>query len=154
MIKSFSHNNSQRYLLLISLVLVMNISFAEIYKWVDDKGEVHFTDHPPENQNTEKVTVKINTYTNVSVSKNIFSSNENKKIIMYSTTWCGVCKRAKKYFQKNNITFTEYDVEKSNKGKRDYKKMNGKGVPIFLIGSKRLNGFDATKFNQIYGSSP
>jgi glutaredoxin len=144
-------------LLLLSLFLYSNFSSAEIYKWVDDKGDVHFTDRPPKNKKTEKVTVIINTYTNVSVSDNIFAASKNtsrqKKLIMYSTTWCGVCKRAKKYFQKNSIAFTEYDVEKSSKGKRDYKKMNGKGVPIFLIGKKRLNGFDTTKFNQIYGAT-
>ncbi|MFV2059940.1 MAG: glutaredoxin family protein, partial [Gammaproteobacteria bacterium] len=100
--------------------------------------------------------IKINTYKNVSVSNNIFATAEKvnrKKLIMYSTTWCGVCKKAKKYFLKNNIAFTEYDVENNSKGKRDYKKMKGRGVPIFLIGSKRLNGFDEAKFNQIYGAN-
>jgi len=145
-------------LLFFCLFSFSQSSFSEIYKWVDDAGEVHFTDRPPKDQKTEKVTVKINTYKNVSVSDNVFESNNkktsrNKKIIMYSTTWCGVCKRAKKYFQKNNIAYTEYDVEKSSKGKRDYKKMNGRGVPIILIGKKRLNGFNASRFNQIYGSS-
>ena len=69
---------------------------------------------------------------------------------MYSTTWCGYCKQARNYFQQNNIAFAEYDVEKSDKGKRDYKKMNGRGVPIILVGDKRMNGFSPGAFEKIY----
>ena len=142
--------------LVVSLLLISNTSFAEIFKWTDDAGNAHFTDRPPQNKKTEKITVKINTYSSVSVSENTLKtkSSRKKKIIMYSTTWCGVCKRAKKYFQNNSIAFTEYDVEKSSKGKRDYQKLNARGVPVILIGKKRLNGFDVARFKQLYADKP
>jgi len=137
-------------LIIVAFVLTSNSSFAAIYKWVDEDGNSHFTDKPPTNKKTERITVKINTYSSASVSENTLRTSRKKKVIMYSTTRCGVCKRAKKYFRKNNIAFTEYDVETSSKGKRDFKKLKGRGVPIILIGKKRLNGFDVSRFKQIY----
>lgn len=69
---------------------------------------------------------------------------------MYSTTWCGVCKKAKRYFNQNGISYTEYDVEKSAKGKSDFKAMNGTGVPIILIGDARMYGFSPARFERLY----
>lgn len=69
---------------------------------------------------------------------------------MYTTVWCGVCTKAKKYFQKNNIAYVAYDVEKSRTGKRDYKLLKAKSVPIIIIGDKRMNGFNPAKFDRLY----
>jgi len=65
---------------------------------------------------------------------------------MYSAVWCVICKQARRYFKKNGIAFKEYDIEKSIKGRRDYKRLNGRGVPIIMVGGKRLNGFDPKSF--------
>ena len=69
---------------------------------------------------------------------------------MYSTSWCGACKRAKQYFNENGINYVEYDVETNEKGKQDFRELGGRGVPIILVGNKRLNGFTASSFEKIY----
>ena len=69
---------------------------------------------------------------------------------MYSTSWCGYCKKAARYFRQRGIPFRDYDIEKSEKAARDYKKLNGRGVPIILVGKRRMNGFDARTFEQLY----
>jgi hypothetical protein len=43
-----------------------------------------------------------------------------------------------------------YDVEKSRTGKRDYKALHGKAVPIIIVGDKRMNGFTASRFDKLY----
>ena len=37
-------------------------------------------------------------------------------IVMYSTTWCGDCKRAKKFFDKQKVAYIDVDIEKDEKG--------------------------------------
>jgi len=69
---------------------------------------------------------------------------------MYSATWCRMCKKAKNYFRKNNIPYVSYDVEKSRIGKMDFKLLRGKSIPIIIVGSKRMNGFTAAKFERLY----
>ena len=33
------------------------------------------------------------------------------KVVMYSTSWCGYCKKAKNYFEANKIAYIEKDIE-------------------------------------------
>ncbi|MCX6022623.1 MAG: NrdH-redoxin [Chloroflexi bacterium] len=35
----------------------------------------------------------------------------NDGIVMYGTTWCGDCRRSKRYFEANNVAFTWIDIE-------------------------------------------
>lgn len=63
-------------------------------------------------------------------------------VIMLGAWWCTYCYQARRYFQNNEISYCEYDVERSDEGKRIYQDINGKGVPVILIGKQRLNGFD------------
>jgi glutaredoxin-like YruB-family protein len=71
---------------------------------------------------------------------------------MYSTAWCGYCKKARKYFTSKGIAFIEYDIEKNARAKRDYDALGGKGVPVILVGKKRMNGFSPQGFDRIYKS--
>jgi glutaredoxin len=132
-------------------------SQADLYKWVDENGRTHFSDQKPPRQEPEKLQLQeINAIPTVSVSdlrrdqkpENV----ENKQVVLYSTVWCGFCKKAAQYFRQNNIPFKEYDVEKSVKGRRDYKEFGGGGVPIILIGKKQMRGFSVQQFERLYHS--
>lgn len=143
------HTHLLNLLFFIGLVFTTTAT-AEIYKWVDEQGNVHFTDQPPPNQTTEKIEVKINSYTSPKIVDVDRLFGKSNKLVMYSTSWCGYCKKARNYFIANNIAFEEYDVENTNKGKRDYDKLGGGGVPIILMGNKRMNGFSVHKFKRFY----
>ncbi len=148
------------HLLITSLLLVFlvasPVSHGQLFKWVDEQGNVHYGDSPPEHANLKRITGKVSSYTSVSVEAfeydpgNITERKETKSVVMYSTSWCGYCKKAALHFRKNNIPFTEYDIEKSEKAAKEYKKLNGRGVPIILIGDQRMNGFSAGSFDRIY----
>jgi len=144
--------------LLITLLMLTTFSLpmqlnAEMYKWTDELGRIHFTDSPPEGKKTKQIDVRpFNTYTspsqdsiNKTLSRPTGISKPNANVIVYSTTWCGVCKKAKRWLNKNKIAFREYDVEKSARGRRDYKKMRGRGVPIIKVGKQRFNGFSPSR---------
>lgn len=62
-------------------------------------------------------------------------------VIMLGAWWCSYCYQAKKFFQKNNIHYCEYDMENTLEGKRLYEKHGGGAVPILLIGKYQLSGF-------------
>jgi hypothetical protein len=47
-------------------VLCHEVSFAEIYKWTDENGQVHFSDRIPSNLQAETKTVPISSYRGVS----------------------------------------------------------------------------------------
>lgn len=140
----------KRTIYILIFLFVTFSAYAEIFVWTDENGKKHYTDIPPADVDASVVEVKINSYESPSLEKYKGALSSNNKVVLYSTVWCGYCKKAREYFNSNNISYTEYDVEKSSKGKRDYKSMGGKAVPIILVGENRLNGFSPSKFESIY----
>lgn len=63
-------------------------------------------------------------------------------IIMLGAWWCSYCYQAKKYFQRKDIDYCEYDMENTETGRRLYQQNGGGAVPILLIGDYRLSGFN------------
>lgn len=128
---------------------------AEVYRWTDEHGRTHFGDKPPRDADIEQVEIRINTYESPQI---VYQPDERpapkaagrKAVVMYSATWCGVCKRAAAYFRDKGVPFTEYDVEHSAKGRADFKRLGGRAVPIILVGKARMNGFSAANFEQLY----
>jgi glutaredoxin len=133
---------------LLILLLFSSFSYAEVYKWTDPDGRVHFSDKKPASGNAEELDLKINTYTSASFDKSIF--DVGPEVVMYSTSSCGYCKKAREYFNKNNIPYTDYNIQKNARAKSEYVKMGARGVPVILVGNKRLNGFSVKGFKNIY----
>ena len=149
---------------LLALVLLLPVSSGggELYKWVDDKGNIHYGDKPPKKAELEKITGVISSFQSVNVEPfkydpslvTIGGESKSKSVTMYSTSWCGYCKKAREHFERNSIPYQEHDIEKSKKAARDYKRLNGRGVPVILIGKRRMNGFSARTFDKIYYQNP
>lgn len=137
--------------LFLVLLFIPFFCFAEIYKWTDENGNVHFGDSPKEETKAEKVVVEVNSYEHVSYDNvEFYQGAESKRVTMYATSWCGYCRKARHYFQQNGISYIEYDIEKDERAKRMYDLLGGKGVPVILVGKKRMNGFSAAGFERIY----
>ena len=144
-----------RLLLFVLVLLPSANATAEIFQWTDPQGQTHFGDRPPASSKAKKITVDINSYQSVTIQPfEPFRSRRaiRQGVVMYSTTWCGVCKRARRYFHQQNIAFQEYDIEKTAKGREDYQRLNGRGVPIILVGNMRMNGFSVSRFQSFYSA--
>jgi glutaredoxin len=135
---------------LIIALLTSSYSGAEIFTWKDAQGRTHFGDKPPAHLEAKHLELKINTISRPEVTSLDSGFGSQKKVVIYSTEWCGACRKAKSYFKQKSIPYKEYDVEKSAKGRRDYKRLKGKGVPIILVGKQRMNGFSTSRFESIY----
>lgn len=128
--------------LLALLLLLPLTASAGIYTWTDDAGNVHFGDRPPIDSESETVMIRVNTYQAASdIRKTDARAADEDRVVLYSTKRCGYCKQARRFLNSKNIGYTEYDVETSAKGKRDFKTLNGRGVPIILVGDQRMNGY-------------
>lgn len=64
------------------------------------------------------------------------ASRKYPQIVLYSVAWCSHCKETKEYFTRNNIPFTNRDVEVDQKAMEELTgKYNSNGVPVIVIGS-------------------
>ncbi len=71
--------------------------------------------------------------------------SDTNEVVLYSTDWCGYCKKARKFFNSNNIKFQEFDIEKSEDGRKRYDAINGSSIPLILINGNRINGYNKSK---------
>jgi len=69
-----------------------------------------------------------------------YSTVENE-VILYATEWCGYCQKTRELFKDNNISYVEYDIEKSEKGHEEYKRLGGTAIPLLKINGKVIHGY-------------
>jgi hypothetical protein len=51
------------------------------------------------------------------------------------------------------VAFAEYDVERDPKGIEEFKRRGGKGVPIILVGDKRMDSFSAARLEAMLANA-
>lgn len=89
---------------------------VELYKWTDKDGKVHYSDRQPPELKAEKLDIKIQSFTGPPVVTDwqqvLAVKPETRQVTIYTTEWCGVCKRAKAHMKKNKIAFKEFDIKK------------------------------------------
>ena len=138
--------------------------FAQIYIWTDENGVKHCSSTPPPNQSTAKQYKEVESFSEGSKESQRSSgfnqpsvtektkSKEYPKVVMYSTSWCGYCKKAKAWLQSHKIPFTEYDIEASKAYHRDYKAQGGTGgVPLIIVGEEKMKGWSEEHMKQLLG---
>ncbi len=82
-------------------------------------------------------------------------------IILYSASWCGVCKQARRYFENKGLPFVEKDIEQ-DEGARDEMLRHAdeaqvprgsiSGVPVIWVKRRLLMGFDAAAIERLLRS--
>lgn len=75
------------------------------------------------------------------------------KVVMYGTSWCGYCAKARKEFANNNIEFTEWDVEKNERANARFKQLDGTGYPLIFVGFERMHEYNKSKVKKALARS-
>ena len=148
-----------RLLMALLLTLAAGAHAASFYKWQDASGQWHFSDQRPSGVEAQTGNVRTTppaadtatTNRDPAPSPAEPKRRTNQRVVMYSTEWCGYCKKARAFFRKNRIAFSEYDIEKSAKAKRDHERNGGGGVPLILVGKQKVRGFDQGRLTQLLG---
>ncbi len=137
-----------------------------MYKWIDSEGREHYSNIPPENsqENVEKIKPKSGVSvmgtgnTNAEPEKKshpilrFFQKEEPRadhEVDLYVTSWCGYCKKAKKFFDSRDIAYNEYDIEKDPAAagrKRDLS--GGKGVPFAVVNGHKIRGYSPSAYER------
>ena len=70
-------------------------------------------------------------------------SPKTTQITIYTTSWCGPCKSAKRFLSDQGFDFTEIDIEKENINREEMESMTkGPTVPQIIINSEPIGGFE------------
>ena len=74
-----------------------------------------------------------------------------KTVVLFTSPSCIWCTRAKNHFRKHKVRFKEIDITKDRKAAKDCERHGCRGVPVVMIGSQWICGFDQAKIDKILG---
>lgn len=64
-------------------------------------------------------------------------------VVMYATSWCGYCRRARQLLTARGVPFTEIDVDKVQGSRAEMEQRSGRtSVPQIFIGATHVGGYD------------
>lgn len=95
--------------------LLFGLAFVIYQEW----GSIHYYLNPPPD----------------------YAQAHQGKVILYGTSWCGFCAKARSLLSEQGVDYVEYDIEKSTEGHTQYKRLGGRGVPVLLIDGKVIRGY-------------
>lgn len=70
-----------------------------------------------------------------------FADRHSEPVVLYATSWCGYCAKARALFEEQGIAYFEYDIEESAVGEEQYKALGGDGVPLMIVNNQVIQGF-------------
>ena len=69
---------------------------------------------------------------------------------IYTTNHCPYCVMAKEFFKKNDVAYTEINVEEDEAAAEEMIEKSGQmGVPVIVIGDKLTVGFDQERLQEL-----
>ena len=67
---------------------------------------------------------------------------DNTRIVIYTTSWCGPCKMAKKLLTEKGFSYKEIDIEEHNISREEMASMaKGPTVPQIVVNDLAIGGF-------------
>lgn len=63
-------------------------------------------------------------------------------ITLLSASWCGYCKALRADLERMGVRFRELDIEDGGAGSSAYAAVDGRAVPILVVGQEVIHGYD------------
>ena len=128
---------------------------SEIYQWKDKDGTIVFSDTPPppgvEVETREfKENVKERLKTKEHLTKPKSGSIQGKRpyrdirVVMYMTSWCPYCTKARNFLRSLDVNLVEYDIEKDKSKREEMLSKSGgsTGVPFIDVEGMLIRGYN------------
>jgi len=137
-----------RLLLAILMMAAAASAGAQLYRWTDDKGKVHFSDSPPPPgaRDVRKKGIPVQVSPAPAATPGVpFAVQQAMKdfpVTLYSTPGCEACDLARKLLNARGVPFKEVSVS-TEKDIADLKSAVGSNsVPSMLVGAGVVMGFE------------
>lgn len=132
-------------LALVMMCVAGTPSAAELYRWVDQEGNVNYSDRPPPPQAREAQRKRLGDRgSDGPVSYALQQALKNFPVTVYVASDCGEgCKRALDYLNHRGVPFAQKDARQEANANALMALTGGKlEVPVATVGSTTLRGFE------------
>ena len=130
---------------------------GEVYKWKDKDGNMIFSDTPPPSgvdvevkEFKEDTTEKPKAKENINIPRPKSETSREKRpyrdihVIMYMTSWCPYCVKAREYLRSLDVNLVEYNIEQDKKKREEMLVKSGgsRGVPLIDVEGIIIRGYN------------
>ncbi len=118
---------------------------AEMYRWVDQAGQVHYSDQPPPPEARSPEVRRLGDKPSATtLPYALREAMRQFPVTVYTAEGCGQsCKQALAYLTKRGVPFTEKDARMGDNADVVLSHTGGKlEVPLMIIGRSALRGFE------------
>ena len=135
------------------LGLVSASAHAALYKWIDEEGNVHFSDQPPptyiKNFETGRAARGQTDDATADLPYVLKEPVKNFPVTLYSSPCGAPCDQARQLLKKRGIPYTEKDASDAAVQTDMSKLLGGDGVvvPILTVGRTLQRGFEEGAWN-------
>jgi glutaredoxin len=70
------------------------------------------------------------------------TADGQRLVAVFTTDSCTYCAAAKRFLAEKQVPYTEFNLDHSDKARQVFGMLNGRGVPLIIVGEQRLVGFD------------
>jgi hypothetical protein len=126
--------------LVFALTSTLTIA-AQLYRWVDEKGNVEWRDTPPppHAKKVEQRNVGANTIETSTLPYSVQQAVKNFPVTLWAFDCGDPCDRARAHLQKRGVPHVERDGQKEHEA---LKSLTGTlEMPVLLVGSRQLKGY-------------
>jgi glutaredoxin len=132
----------------VALLLCAAGASAQMFKWTDAKGVVHFSDQPPAGvtARVERKAIAAGAQ-GVQLPYALADAARKSPVVLFTSSPCAPCDQGRGLLQQRGIPFTEKTVA-SNEDQQKLSEAGGSTqVPLLLVGGARRVGFQAGEWN-------
>ncbi|BBO99448.1 glutaredoxin family protein [Sulfuriferula nivalis] len=136
---------------LVLAAVVQQANAGEVYRWVDNAGVVHYSDHAPTTPVKKLEQRKLETNVIDGQGSYVLKDAATKNPVILFAGDCGpLCVNAKTLLDKRGIPYALKDPQKSKADADALNALTGAmDLPVLKIGSNPIKGFEPNRWNQM-----
>jgi glutaredoxin len=135
-------------LIALAALLCAASASAQVYKWKDEKGVVHFSDTPPANaRDKARLRNAGGGDSGPALPYELAQAARAHPVTLYTASSCGPCDQARTFLQQRGIPYSEKSVSTVEDSRKLKEAGSDGSLPLLLVGRDKLVGFQASAWN-------
>lgn len=143
---------AMRLLLAVLLCATVFAASAQMYRWTDEKGRVHYTSTPPppgaKGVQKKDATRAAPEAAAPGLPYAVQQAQKNYPVTLYTAPGCEGCDAARKLLNARGIPFREVSVVENAQIAELKTAVGSNSVPAMLVGRSVVTGFEAGGYNR------
>lgn len=126
---------------------------AQLYRWTDPSGRVHFTDTPPppnaRNVQKKRIAPPPSEAGKPAEPYVVQQARKTAPVTLYTAPGCDPCGDARKLLNERGVPFKEVSVADEASAAELKKAVGGATVPAIVVGESRQMGFEQGTYHAL-----